>query len=120
MGKPDHPPAGPALLIALTGTPGQGRTRLLAELAAEFRAANKRVEGILAVAGTRSSAQEGADCYRLHILGKAKDLPWTERVPGESGSTATPCTFDAQTHRRLRTWADGLRTQSPGAPLDAR
>lgn len=116
MRNPDHPPAGPALLIALTGTPGQGRTRLLAELAAEFRTASKRVEGILAVAGPRAAEHEGADSYRLHILGEAQDLPWAQRVPGDKNDGETPYTFDAQTHGRLRAWADGLCTQPP-APL---
>lgn len=112
MVQPIHPPAAPALLIAITGTPGQGRTRLLAELAAEFRAAGKRVEGALAIAGARPTPGEGAATYRLHLLGESEELPWAERLDGTEGAYA----FDPKTHRRLRGWADGLRTNSP-APL---
>lgn len=110
--------ASPALLIAVTGSPGEGRTALLAGLAAEFRAAGQRVEGVLAVAENRPAPDAGAQRYRLHVLGEPNDLPWAERIasPGAADDAAPPYVFNAATHQRLRLWADGLRTQPP-APL---
>ncbi len=108
--------AGPALLIAVTGTPGEGRTRLLATLAADFRTAQKRVEGILAVAGPRAATDTGADYYRLHVLGEAEDLPWAERLPEAPTRTVAPYQFHEPTRHHLQRWADNLR-QSPPAPL---
>ncbi|MBA4136579.1 MAG: hypothetical protein C0518_04605 [Opitutus sp.] len=108
------PSTSPALLIAVTGSPGQGRTALLARLAAEFRAAGQRVEGVLAGAEERRAPDEGALRYRLHILGEADELPWAERVAqGADNDAAPPYVFNAETHRRLRLWADGLRMQPP-------
>lgn len=108
----------PALLIAVTGSAGEGRTALLAGLAAEFRAAGQQTEGVLAVAEDRAAgADTGAPRYRLHILGEPDDLPWAEREAEPGAAGPTPYTFDAATHRRLRLWADGLRTRPPAALL---
>lgn len=107
----------PALLIAVTGSPGQGRTALLAGLAAEFHAAGRRVEGVLAVTAPRDASGGSPPRHRLHVLGEPDDLPWAERVAADGGrDDARPGVFSGETHRRLRLWADGLRTQPP-APL---
>ncbi len=104
----------PALLIAVTGAPGQGRTALLAALAAEYRAAGRRVEGALAVAEERDAPEAGPTRYRLHLLGEAGELPWAEREADAAADTAPPPgVFNAAAHRRLRLWADGLRMQPP-------
>ncbi len=104
----------PALLIAVTGAPGQGRTALLAALAAEYRAAGRRVEGALAVAEERDAPEAGPTRYRLHLLGEAGELPWAERGPDAAADTAPPPgVFNAAAHRRLRLWADRLRMQPP-------
>lgn len=122
------PPAAPALLIAVTGRPGQGRTALLAGLAADFRAAGRRVEGLLAVAEQRDDPDAGASRYRLHVLGETGELPWAERISGTDNGTLPPYEFNAATHRHLRLWADGLGAQPPAdllvldefGPLEAR
>jgi hypothetical protein len=113
-----HAAATPALLIAVTGSPGHGRTALLTALAAEFRAAGQRVEGVLAVAEEQPAEAKSAPRYRLHMLGETDELPWGERLPTEpaAGAAPPPYVFNAETHRRLRLWADGLRTLPP-APL---
>ncbi|MDP1579441.1 MAG: hypothetical protein Q8M02_04130 [Candidatus Didemnitutus sp.] len=116
MSAPSLAAPGPALLIAVTGTPGEGRTRLLATLAAEFRTAQKRVEGILAVAGPRAAADTGADYYRLHVLGEAGDLPWVERRPSGAERAMPPYQFHAATRQHLQRWAAHLR-QAPPTPL---
>lgn len=104
----------PALLIAVTGAPGQGRAALLAALAAEYRAAGRRVEGALAVAEERDAPEAGPTRYRLHLLGETGELPWAERGADAAADTAPPPgVFNAAAHRRLRLWADGLRMQPP-------
>lgn len=105
--------ASPALLIAVTGTPGEGRTRLLAEFASERRASGVRVEGVLAAAGERAGPAQGAGEYRLQIIGEPADLPWAER----DESLSPPYRFDPVTQRKLRVWADGLHMQEPASLL---
>ena len=102
----------PGLLIAVTGGPGSNKTRLLAELAARQIARGHRVEGVLAIAGERSSPGQGAADYRLRLLGSDQDLRWAVR----DESLDPPYFFEPETERKLRAWADGLRTQAP-APL---
>ena len=111
----DHSPAPlpqPGLLIAVTGGPGSNKTRLLAELAAGQLARGQKVEGVLAVAGERRQPNQGAEEYRLRILGDAQDLRWAVR----NENLSPPYYFEPDTERKLRTWADGLRTQ-PAVPL---
>ncbi|MCW5548527.1 MAG: hypothetical protein KIT44_06140, partial [Opitutaceae bacterium] len=72
-------PAGPGLLIAVTGTPGTGKTRLLAELAAWHGTRHGRTEGFIAVAGMRAAIDEGAADYSLQLLGTGEELPWLTR-----------------------------------------
>jgi hypothetical protein len=104
----DTPPQ-PSLLIALIGDPGTSKTRLLAELAASQLARGQRVEGVLAVAGGRRSPHQGAAEYRLRMIGSERELPWAMR----DESLDPPYYFDPLTERKLRTWADGLRTRPP-------
>ncbi len=103
-------PTGPAsLLVAVTGDPGAGKTRLLAELAADRLALGARVEGLLAVAGARAEPDKGAAEYRLRIIGRDTDLPWAVR----RDDTDPPYAFDDETKRRLHEWAEGLRQAAP-------
>lgn len=122
------PSAAPALLVAVTGHPGEGRTALLAGLAADFRAAGRRVEGLLAVAEGRDEPGCGARRYRLHVLGESGEHPWAERV-ADAGSDVLPSyEFHAAVLPHLRLWADGLRGRPPAdllvldefGPLEAR
>jgi len=101
-----------SLLVAVVGDPGAGKTRLLAELAADALARGTRVEGILSVAGQRPAPDKGAAEYRLRIIGYKTDLPWAKR----DDSVEPPYVFDADTRRRLTTWAEGLQRAAP-APL---
>lgn len=99
--------SGPALLIALTGSPGEGRTRLLAAFAAEAQQRGQRVAGFLAVGGPRPGPHAGADFYRLQMLGEENDLPWATR----DDSCHPPYRFDAATFEHVAAWARGLRQQ---------
>lgn len=109
-----HATMSPVLLIALTGRPGQGRTALLAQLAAEFRQTDRRVEGVLAVAEQRGAPDAGAQSYRLHLLGESQELPWAERLPEAAKDDAVPAyVFDPAAHRQLHLWAEGLRKKPP-------
>lgn len=95
----------PALLVAVTGEPGEGRTRLLAALAGEAEARGRRVVGCVAVAGERPDPHRGARRYRMRILGREGDLPWAER----DDSCSPPYRFDESTRARLAAWAADLR-----------
>lgn len=99
----------------MTGQPGQGRTTLLAGLAAEFRAAGRRVEGLLSIVESHESPVQGAQRHRLHVLGESTEFPWAERQTAAAAcdDSAPTFSFDAATQRHLRLWADGLRTQPP-------
>lgn len=94
----------PALLVAVTGQPGEGKTRLLASLADDFTARHRRVAGLLALAGERPDPSRGALSYRLRLVGEEGDLPWAERDEGRT----PPYRFDAATFARLETWARRL------------
>ena len=102
----------PGLLIAVTGGPGTHKTRLLAELAASQLARGLRVEGLLAPAVDRRQHHQGAAEYRLRIIGGEHELPWAVR----DETLNPPYSFDPETERKLRLWADGLRARPP-APL---
>lgn len=99
----------PSLLIAVTGGPGSSKTRLLAELTAARLGRGHPVEGVLALAGRRRSPVEGADDYRLRLIGSEHDLPWAVR----DETLNPPYYFEPETERKLHVWADGLRTQPP-------
>ena len=103
-------PTGPGLLIAVTGTPGSGKTHLLAELAAFQRARGGRTEGFLAAAGARRLPDEGADAYQLKMLGSGETLPWALR----DEMLDPPYRFDPVTFFRLQDWANRL---PPGTSL---
>jgi nucleoside-triphosphatase THEP1 len=108
----DFPPAPlpePNLLIAVTGGPGSSKTRLLAEFAAAQLARGQPVEGVLALAGRREQPDQGAAAYRLRFLGSAQEMPWAVR----DEKLKPPYYFEPETERKLRTWADGLRTRPP-------
>lgn len=96
---------GPALLVAVTGEPGEGRTGLLAALAAEFAAAGKRVAGCLALAGERPDPRRGARTYRLRLLDTGEELPWAER----DETASPPYRFDEASRARLAARAADLR-----------
>jgi nucleoside-triphosphatase THEP1 len=107
-------PAAHTLLIAVTGAPGAGKTRLLAELAAWHAAGGGKTEGFLAVAGRRRSPGRGAEEYRLQLVATGEELPWAERDETQS----PPYRFAAATSARLRDWAAGLPAGSPLVLLD--
>lgn len=97
------------LLIAVTGGPGASKTSLLAELVAAQLARGHRVEGVLALAGQRSSPNKGADDYWLKIIGTDQELSWAVR----DESTNPPYVFEPGTGRKLAQWAENLRTLPP-------
>jgi hypothetical protein len=111
MNPPPRTP--PDLLVAVTGAPGDGKTGLLAALAAEQEAAGRRVEGLLALAGERTDPRAGARHYFLRILGHPDEWPWAER----DESVTPPYIFEAGTRRRLQLWAEDLAAQPPAALL---
>lgn len=100
----------PGLLIALTGAPGSGKTRLLAELVAWQRARGGRTDGFLAAAGERRAPDEGAGDYQLKMLASGETLPWAVR----DESLTPPYRFDPITFYRLQDWANRL---APGTSL---
>lgn len=108
-----NPPVPASLLVAVTGDPGAGKTRLLAELAADRLALGARVEGLLAVAGPRAAPDKGAAEYRLRILGRDGDLPWAKR----DDRIEPPYVFDEETKRRLHEWAGDLGRAAPAQLL---
>jgi len=107
MNAPPRP--APALLVAVTGAPGEGKTGLLAALVAEQQAAGRRVEGLLALAGERTAPNEGARHYFLRILGHPDEWPWAER----DDSQTPPYVFEAGTKQRLQLWAQDLAGTPP-------
>ena len=57
------------------------------------------VEGVLALAGSRRSAGQGADEYWLRLIGSAQELSWAVR----DDSLIPPYYFEPDTERTLRT-----------------
>lgn len=104
----------PSLLIAVTGGPGAGKTRLLGELAATQAARGQRVEGVLALAGRRDRPDQGAEEYWLRIIGTDDELSWAVR----DKSSNPPYSFEPETERKLRTWAQQLAPLPPLLLLD--
>ena len=70
------------------------------------------MEGLLAPAVDRRQRHQGAAEYRIRIIGGEHELPWAVR----DEPLNPPYYFEPETERKLRTWADGLRTRPP-APL---
>lgn len=99
----------PSLLVAVTGGPGSNKTRLLAELAGARLARNQRVEGLLAIAGTRPVATQGASDYWIRIIGSETELPWATR----DESLNPPYFFEPGTAHKLQAWAERLRNLPP-------
>lgn len=106
--------ATPTLLIAVTGMPGEGKTRLLAELAAQQAALGRSAEGFLAVAGTRARPDQGASEYRLTLLSTGEELPWAVR----DESLTPPYRFEKGTFERLALWAVSLPRETALVVLD--
>ena len=96
-------------MIAVTGGPGSGKTRLLGELAASQLARGQRVEGVLAIAGERRAPHAGAEEYWLRILGTEQELSWAVR----NEDLTPPYHFEPETERKLHTWAGRLRAEPP-------
>jgi len=109
-----EPPPAPGLLIALTGVPGSGKTRLLAELAAWQRARGGRTDGFLAAAGERRVADKGAEDYSLKMLVSGETLAWAKR----DESLDPPYRFDPLTLYRLVDWANRLTPRTSLILLD--
>lgn len=99
----------PSLLIAVTGGPGSSKTRLLAELAAARAARGQRVEGLLAIAGERPVASQGASDYWIRIVGSETELPWATR----DEALDPPYFFEPGTAHKLQAWAERLRNLPP-------
>ncbi len=99
----------PGLLIAVTGGPGSSKTSLLAQLAAVQIARGHKVDGVLALAGERRQPHQGAQEYRLQLLGERQELRWAVR----NEQLSPPYDLEPDTEQRLRVWADGLRRQPP-------
>lgn len=96
----------PSLLIALTGSPGEGRTTQLAALAAAQERHGRRVGGFLAVAGERlPGVARGAASYDLHLLGESGVRVWAVR----DETREPPYRFDEATRAHLTDWARRLR-----------
>jgi len=108
------PSFAPGLLVALTGAPGSGKTRVLAGLAARQRARGGRLDGFLAVAGERPTPDKGAGEYQLRMLGTGETLPWAVR----DESLSPPYRFDEITFFRLQDWANRLPQRAPLVLLD--
>lgn len=108
------PPFSPGLLVALTGVPGAGKTRVLAELATRQRARGGRIDGFLAVAGTRRVPDEGASEYNLRMLATNEELTWAIR----DETRTPPYRFDDITFFRLQDWANSLSSRTPLIVLD--
>jgi len=109
MSEISAPSPGPSLLIAVTGGPGASKTSLLAELASAQLARGHRVEGVLALAGQRRARDQGAEEYWLRLIGSDQELSWAVR----DESLTPPYYFEAETERKLRTWAERLGTLPP-------
>lgn len=109
-------PARPAhgLLVAVTGAPGSGKTRLLAELAAWHGTHHGRTEGFVAVASLRAAPGEGATEYRLQLLALGEELPWLVR----DVALSPPYRFAPATLNRLESWASALPEATPLVLLD--
>ncbi len=107
-------PPGPRLLIAVTGDPGDGKTRLLAELAAWHATSHERIDGFVSIAGLRPAANKGADEYRLQLLATGEEMAWQRR----DETLAPPYRFDEEAFSRLEAWARALPAGSPLVVLD--
>lgn len=112
--SPAPPPPAPGLLVAVTGVPGTGKTRLLAELAAWHGTRHGRTEGFVAVAGERAEPGAGAEEYRLQLLATGEDLAWAMR----DETVSPPYRFATATASRLQSWAGTLPAASPLVVLD--
>jgi nucleoside-triphosphatase THEP1 len=115
MSAPQRPPSSSTgLLIAVTGAPGTGKTGALAALAAQHQARGGRVDGFVAIAGSRHAADEGAAEYRLRMIASGEELPWATR----DESLTPPYRFNPDTARILENWANELPVGSPLVVLD--
>jgi nucleoside-triphosphatase THEP1 len=98
------------LLVGVTGPVGSGKTSLLLQLTTWFQQQHKGVEGFLAIAGDRPTADRGADCYRLQMVASGRDLLYATR----DESKLPPYVFELETERLLQEWAEQIKLN--GAP----
>jgi len=104
----------PSLLIAVTGLPGAGKTRRLAELAAWHGTRHGRTEGFIAMAGDRARPDQGAGEYRLQFIATGEEVPWLVR----DETLSPPYRFNATTQARLDHWVHALPVGCPLVVLD--
>jgi nucleoside-triphosphatase THEP1 len=114
MSAPPVSSGRPGLLVAVTGLPGEGKTRVLLQLAAHQLSLGHRVEGFVSVAGPRRATDEGAAEYRLRFLTTARELPWAVR----DEKFEPPYRLNWETFEHLLEWAEGLPRQTPLVILD--
>jgi len=114
VSAPTPSPPGPGLLIAVTGGPGDGKTRLLAELAAWHATSHGRIDGFVSIAGHRPAPNKGADEYRVQLLATGEERTWQRR----DERLAPPYRFDEETFAWLEAWARALPGGSPLVVLD--
>ena len=103
---PNSAPSLPStsLLIAVTGGPGTSKTRVMAELAAAQLTRGQRVEGVLSIAGNRSTPHQGASEYWLRLIGSDVEVPWAMR----DEALNPPYFFEPGTAKKLHAWAERL------------
>jgi nucleoside-triphosphatase THEP1 len=106
--------AHPGLFIAVTGHPGEGKTRLLLELAVRQHGLGRRIDGFVSVAGTRPAADAGAGEYRVRMLTTGEELPWAVR----DENFVPPYRLEWATLEKLLDWASTLPAQTPLVIMD--
>jgi nucleoside-triphosphatase THEP1 len=104
------------LIISVTGPVGSGKTTLLLQLTAWFQQQHKGVDGFLAIAGDRSSPNQGASAYRLQMIATGQELMYAIR----NESKFPPYIFNAETERKLQIWGEEIKSKgtSPLILLD--
>ncbi|MFN0157708.1 MAG: hypothetical protein ACKVRP_06510 [Bacteroidota bacterium] len=97
------------LLIALTGSTGEGKTSALLQLAVWCRNAGKSVDGFVAIAGERKATNGAASHYDLQWLASGESMRFATRVE----SLKPPYKFAEDALLRVQQWAEGLAGHTP-------